>query len=79
MNENVTTFTLGEVLDHVDSIVDNIKGFEGTYPGVSNLRDLGNASQYGLKFVQHSGPINLALYNLTSKDYDAIEPTKWSI
>ena len=32
MNENVTTFTLGEVLDHVDSIVDNIKGFEGTYP-----------------------------------------------
>ena len=78
MNENVTTFTLGEVLDHVDSIVDNIEGFKGVYPGVSNLRDLGHASQYGLKFVQHSGPINLALYNLTDKDYDAIEAIKYS-
>ena len=77
-NENVTTFTLGEVLDHVDSIVDNINGFEGVYPGVSNLRDLGASSKYGLKFVQHSGPINLALYNLTDKDYDAIEAMKWS-
>lgn len=77
-NENVTSFTLGEVLDHVDSIVDNINGFTGTYPGVSNLRDLGNASKYGLKFVQHSGPVNLALYNLSDKDYDAIESMKWS-
>ena len=77
-NENVTTFTLGEVLDHVDSIVDNVNGFVGTFPGVSNLRDIGNASQYGLKFVQHSGPINLALFNLTDKDYDAIEALKYS-
>ena len=77
-NENVTTFTLGEVLDHVDSIVDNVDGFVGTYPGVSNLRDLGKVAPFGLKFVQHSGPINLALYNLTDKDYDAIEAMKYS-
>ena len=77
-NENVTSFTLGEVLDHVDSIVDNVSGFEGLFPGVSNLRDLGNASKYGLKFVQHSGPVNLALYNLTDKDYDSIEAMKYS-
>ena len=77
-NENVTTFTLGEVLDHVDSIVDNVQGFEGIFPGVSNLRDLGNASKYGLKFVQHSGPINLALYNLTDKDFNSIEAMKYS-
>ena len=77
-NENVTTFTLGEVLDHVDSIVDNVNGFEGIFPGTSNLRDLGNASKFGLKFVQHSGPVNLALYNLTDKDYDSIEAIKYS-
>ena len=77
-NENVTTFTLGEVLDHVDSIVDNVNGFTGVFPGVSNLRDIGDASKYGLKFVQHSGPINLALFNLTNKDYDAIEALKYS-
>ena len=70
MNENVTSFTLGEVIDHVDSIVDNINDFEGVYPGVGNLRDLGSISEYGLRFVQHSGPINLALFHLTSKEYD---------
>ena len=70
MNENVTTFTLGEVIDHVDSIVDNVDEFSGVYPGVGNLRDLGAVSEYGLRFVQHSGPINLALFNLASKEFD---------
>lgn len=78
MNENIADFTLGEVLDHVESIVDNAPDFTGTYPGVSNLGDLGPVSQYGLRFVQHSGPINLPLYNLTNKDYDAIEAIRFS-
>ena len=70
MNENVTSFTQGEVLDHVSSIVDNINTFEGKFPGSGNLRDIGNVSQFGLRFVQHSGPVNLALFNLTNKQYD---------
>ena len=73
MNENVTSFTQGEVLDHVSSIVDNIDTFEGVFPGVGNLRDIGNVSPFGLRFVQHSGPINLALFNLTNKQYDMNE------
>ncbi len=77
-NENVTTFTLGEVLDHVSSIVDNNDEVTGTFPGVGNLRDVGQLSKYGLKFVKHSGPINLALYNLTNKDYDAIGAIRYA-
>lgn len=68
LNGNINDFTLGEVIDHVDSIVDNLDNFEGTYPGTSNLRDLHDVSSYGLKFVQHSGSLNLALYHLTVKD-----------
>ena len=78
LNENVESFTLGEVLDHVDSIVDNINGFEGIFPGQSNLKDLGNISPFGLKFVQHSGPINLALFNMTNKDYDGIKAIRYA-
>tara|TARA_Y200000002_G_scaffold136879_1_gene112844 strand:+ start:13385 stop:28348 length:14964 start_codon:yes stop_codon:yes gene_type:complete len=78
MNENITDFTFGEVLDHVDSIVDEVPGFLGTFPGNSNLGDLGLVSKYGLKFVQHSGPINLALYNLTNKEFDMVEAIKYS-
>ena len=78
MNENIISFTLGEVSDHVDSIVDNQPDFAGVFPGVSNLRDLGDVSKFGLKFVQHSGPINLAVANLTDKEYNMVEAIKFA-
>ena len=67
-NGILSEFTLGEVIDHVGSIVDNIYkiGFKGNYPGISNLRDMGRVSQYGTKFVQHSGPASLSVYHITS-------------
>ena len=84
LNGDIADFTLGEVIDHVDSIIDNIYmedadsieeveydldsdiTFIGVFPGASNLRDLGNVTQYGTKFVQHSGPASLSLYHITS-------------
>jgi len=84
LNSDIVDFTLGEVIDHVDSIIDNIymedadsieeleydldsdTTFIGVFPGASNLRDLGNVTQYGTKFVQHSGPASLSLYHITS-------------
>lgn len=67
LNNNLSEFTLGQVIDHVDSIIDNISTFVGTYPGNSNLRDIGNVTSFGSKFIQHSGPINLSLYHLGSQ------------
>jgi hypothetical protein len=66
LNSSIRDFTLGEVIDHVSSIVDNLDVFTGTFPGTSNLRDVGNITQYGTKFVQHSGPASLSLYHVTS-------------
>jgi hypothetical protein len=71
-NGNITTFTLGEVNDHVNSIVEDLVGFSGVYPGSSNLRDLGDYNKYGKKFLQHSGPVNLALYHITDKTANAV-------
>jgi hypothetical protein len=74
LNNNIDQFTLGQVIDHVDSIIDNNSSvFEGAYPGNGNLRDLGNISQYGTRFVQHSGPMNLSLYHLGSKSSNLIK------
>jgi hypothetical protein len=67
MNDEIGDFTLGEVIDHVSSIVDNLTLFSGIYPGPSNLRDLGNITPYGTKFVQHSGPASLSIYHITSE------------
>jgi hypothetical protein len=72
LNNEITTFTLGEVLDHVESIVENVPNFSGSYPGFGNLRDLGQISKYGTKFVQHSGPASLSLYHITNKTNNVI-------
>jgi hypothetical protein len=99
LNDVVETFTLGEVVDHVNSIIDNVYNpengndatdidnmsydrsandingvtFIGVFPGTSNLRDLGNITQYGTKFVQHSGPLSLSLYHMTSQSTNVIK------
>ena len=78
LNEGIVDFTLGEVIDHVNSIVYNLNNFVGSFPGASNLRDLGNITNYGTKFVQHSAPASLNLYHITSQSNNAIRAIEQS-
>ena len=78
LNSNITEFTLGEVNDHVEGLISELDGFQGVQPGVSNLRDLGYVAEYGRKFIQHSGPINLSMYNLVSKDANVIKSVRFA-
>ena len=73
LNNSMADFTLGEVIDHVNSIVENTDAFVGAFPGTNNLRDLGNVSKYGTKFVQHSGPMSLSLYHITSTSNNVVK------
>lgn len=77
-NINVEDFTLGEITDHVYSIVDNIDSFVGALPGPSNLRDLGNVSKYGTKIIQSSGTLTPVMFHLTSKDYNVINSLRYA-
>ena len=95
LNNDVSDFTLGEVIDHVDSIIDNIYmasadsieqahydlgglTFIGVFPGASNLRDLGDVTSYGTKFVQHSGPASLSNYHITSETNNIVRAIEQS-
>ena len=78
LNANIINFTFGEVVDHVDSIIAQLESFEGVNPGANNLKDLGNISVYGTKFVQHSAPINLILYHLTDKQANVIKSVSFA-
>ena len=78
LNDDVTTFTTGQINDHVKSITSELPGLVGNTPGISNLRDFPNASEYGRKFVKHSGPIGLATYLLNKKDVNIISAIKYS-
>ena len=72
-NVNLNTFTLGEVNDHVFSMIEDLPKFNGIFPGYSNLGSLGDINTVGKKFVQHTGPINNPLYHITTKDANVIK------
>ena len=79
LNNSMGDFTLGEVLDHVNTIVDNLETiFVGSFPGTSNLRDLGNTAAYGTRFVQHSGPMSLSMYHITSESNNIVRAIEQS-
>ena len=78
LNENIETFTFGQVSDHVETIIENAPDFTGSYPGVSNLRNLGPVSKYGTTFVQHSSSINLSAYHLTRKESDVLKSIRYA-
>ena len=78
LNENISSFTLGEVNDHVNTMVEEIPNFAGEYPGSSNLRDLGNVNGYGKKFLQHAGPLPLALYHITNKNANVVKSIEYA-
>jgi hypothetical protein len=66
LNENITELTLGQIVDHVGSILDNMSDY-------INLRDVGYISKFGTKIVQHTGSLNLCLYHICSKETNVIE------
>ena len=78
LNRDMKDFTLGEVNDHVGSIIEELNDFSGRYPGISNLRDLGYVSVYGKRFVKHSSPINLSLYHLLNKESNVVKSLKYA-
>ena len=87
LNDEIGDFTLGEVIDHVGSIIENIPpGLDVSSESSNtliignqiydqdheNIRDLGNITPYGTRFVQHSGPVSLSLYHITTETNNVI-------
>ena len=78
LNEPVDSFTFGEVIDHVSTIIDNILPFSGNFPGISNLSSLGPISHYGQRFLQHAGSMPLATFALTDKHANVIKALRYT-
>lgn len=80
LNDSVTSFTFGEVTDHVRTIVENlpISQFEGDFPGTGNLNDIGPVSQFGRRFMQHSGPFALSAFSIVDKDANVVKSLRWA-
>ena len=78
LNQTIDNFTLGEVIDHVATIIDNVQHTTNNYSNNIKLKDLGNITQYGTKFVQHSCPASLSYYHITSETNNIIKAIEQS-
>ena len=78
LNDTVDNFTFGEVVDHLRTIVENVREFEGTFPGIGNLSNVGPVSQYGRKFMQHTGPMSLSAFLMVDRNANLVKSLRWT-
>ena len=85
LNQQLGTFTYGQILGHVANIFDKNQDVTGSIPGTSNLRDKPDARLNGGSIHQHEGPLSPAIFGLidqdanlvTSINYVGLEYEKW--
>jgi len=70
LNANSSSFTLGTLRNHYNTICENLINIQGPINGANNSRDLGNIIPYGQQILQQSAPLTLAGYFMRSKEYD---------
>ena len=71
-NEQLGSFTYGQILNHVRDIFDKNQDVTGAIPGVSNLRDKPDARLKGGSIHQHEAPLLPAVFGLIDQESNAI-------
>jgi hypothetical protein len=72
LNGLISYFTLSDLNDHVKSMTLRSPDFVGVFPGVGNLRDLPNISQYGTRLISNANPIAFANMFVGKKEHSVI-------
>jgi hypothetical protein len=78
LNAEVTSFTLGQAVDHVSTAMDLFDKFNGSYPGNSNLRDITGYQNLARRFLKHSGITPTAIMLLCDKQINVIKSIQHS-
>lgn len=69
----INDFTYTEIFDHVQSMIENSKDFQGVFPGQSNLNEIKNISNFGNRIIINSTPLTFAHHFLTDVDNNLID------
>jgi len=73
LNGNISTFTLSELSDHLYTMISRINTFSGSFPGLSNLRDVNDYSKYGTRLIINANPIVFAQIFLGKKNHNVVD------
>ena len=77
-NDPVTSFTLGQAIDHVVTALEFDTSLVGTVPGNSNLRDIKGYEKYAKRFLKHAGLSPLVLMTLCDKTHNIIKSIQFA-
>ena len=78
LNGSIEQFTLSEISDHVQTMIQRDPNFIGTFPGVSNLKSLPNISKYGSRLITNNNPLSFAQLFITDVENSLINATRAS-
>ena len=73
LNGPIGSLTLSEMSDHLHSAVDKSPDFVGSFPGVSNLRDISNIATYGNRLISNANPLPFANFFIGKKEHSVID------
>lgn len=72
LNDPIAQFTLSELSDHVQTMIERDVNFVGAFPGVSNLSSLPSITQYGTRLVSLQNPISFSQMFITNIEHNLI-------
>jgi hypothetical protein len=77
-NSPLTSFTLGQAIDHITTALEFDNALIGILPGNSNLRDLSGYRQHAKRFLKRSGVTPLAIMATCDKTHNIIKSIQYS-
>ena len=72
LNQQLGTFTFGQIVNHVRDIFDKNQDVTGAIPGTSNLRDKPDARLKGGSIHQHQAPLLPAVFGLIDQEANTV-------
>ena len=73
LNGPIADMTLSELSDHLGTMIPQISNFTGSFPGVSNLRDLTDYTKYGTRLISNATPVAYAQLFLGKKEHNLVD------
>ena len=73
LNGPIGSFTLSELSDHLDTAITRLPNFSGTFPGISNLRNISNVARYGSRLISNANPLPFAGIFVGKKEHNVVD------
>jgi hypothetical protein len=73
LNGPITSLTLSELTDHLNTAAHRSPDFVGNFPGVSNLRDISNIAVYSTRLISNATPLAFANFFIGKKEHSVVD------